>query len=265
MKRAAPLASLSRDHHQALRVAQKLRRSTTGTVAETREAFLGFWDPHGSLHFRLEEELLLPAFAAHGDPHHELVARTLCDHLAIRQQANQLAADVRPTLESLQQLGMQLATHVRMEERELFPLIEQTIPADQLELTARALQEAETRRHTNTAAADRAARNPSELVDLNSRHGVGPVWGIASEDLNATLLAWAPGNAIAEHINEHRDVLLVITHGDGTATVAAHTHELTPGHALLIPKGTRRSIQTGAGGLRYLSIHVRRGPLQIEP
>ena len=60
MKRSAALASLSRDHHQALVVAQQLRRATDATAAEARAAFLAYWAGHGRLHFRLEEELLFP-------------------------------------------------------------------------------------------------------------------------------------------------------------------------------------------------------------
>lgn len=143
MKRTAALASLSRDHHQALVIAQQLRRSNQTTLNAARTAFIAFWESHGSLHFDLEEHILLPAFAAHGDAYHPLVARTLCDHVAIRQKANQLAEDHTPTSQSLQLLGAQLAAHVRMEERELFPLLEQVMPAEQLDITARALHDAE--------------------------------------------------------------------------------------------------------------------------
>ena len=67
MKRTAALQPLSRDHHQALSVAQKLRRADAGTAPGVRDAFLEFWRSHGRDHFRSEEEILLPAFAGHGD------------------------------------------------------------------------------------------------------------------------------------------------------------------------------------------------------
>jgi len=41
-------------------------------------------------------------------------------------------------------------------------------------------------------------------------------------------------------------------------------HALTAGCAFLVERGTRRGIRAGADGLRYLSIHRRRGPLQIQ-
>jgi iron-sulfur cluster repair protein YtfE (RIC family) len=139
MRRSAALASLSRDHHEALVLAQKLRRATPATVTTSRESFLAYWQAHGQNHFRLEEEILFPAYAAHGDPHHALIARALCDHVAIRHHAQALAGANEPTLDALHELGHQLAAHVRLEERRVFPLIEQAMPSDELAVLARAL------------------------------------------------------------------------------------------------------------------------------
>ncbi len=87
---------------------------------------------------------------------------------------------------------------------------------------------------------------------------------MASEDLNATLLSWPPGSDVAEHVNSERDVLIVVLAGSGRAIVDGAGHPLLPDQALLIPKGARRAIHAGADGLRYLSVHRRRGPLQIR-
>ena len=132
MKRDPALVSLSHDHHQALFVAQKLGRATAETTVEARAAFLAYWEKHGRAHFRLEEEVLFPAYAGYGDPHHPLVARALCDHVGIRHRAAALAGDRAPRVAFLNELGVCLADHVRLEERELFPLIERTIPAARL-------------------------------------------------------------------------------------------------------------------------------------
>src|SRR5215211_7250789 len=128
MKRSAALAVLSRDHHQALVVAQQLRRATDATAAEAREAFLAYWTGHGRLHFRLEEELLFPAYAGHGDPHDPLVLRALGEHAMIRHRAHALAAATSLDPGALALLGAELAAHVRLEEREVFPLIERVMP-----------------------------------------------------------------------------------------------------------------------------------------
>ena len=131
MKRHPALAPLSRDHHHALVIAQHLRRATTQTAPDIAGAFLAHWNAEQKLHFRLEEELLLPAYAAHGQPDHPAIIRMLLDHTLIRRDAAALTA--APPLELLHELGARLADHVRLEEHEIFPLIEQAIPEHELE------------------------------------------------------------------------------------------------------------------------------------
>ena len=101
-------------------------------------------------------------------------------------------------------------------------------------------------------------------VDLLGSSGTGPLWGMASADLNATLLAWPPHHAVDEHVNAELDVLVIVLSGRGTAIVDGEPHELATGSAILLPRGALRSIQAGNTGLRYLSVHRRRGALQIE-
>lgn len=141
MKRDPALIRLSRDHHKALSVALRLRRADEETSDAVRAEFLAYWSEHGQRHFELEEQVLLPAFAAHGDPHHELVARALCDHVAIRHRAGELARDSAPALADLHELGGLLSDHVRLEERRLFPLIEQALPEARLAEVATGLEQ----------------------------------------------------------------------------------------------------------------------------
>jgi hemerythrin-like domain-containing protein len=141
MKRSEALASLSRDHHQALVIAQKLRRATHVTAREARDAFLAYWTRDGRRHFRLEEELLFPAYAGYGDPHDPRVLRALGEHMMIRHRADALVANTALPA-ALAQLGAELAAHVRLEEREVFPLIERVMPRDELEAVAHALESA---------------------------------------------------------------------------------------------------------------------------
>ena len=130
MKRHPALEELSRDHHQALAVALRLKRAADTTASESRGAFLHYWNSEGRKHFREEEEVLLPALARFTDADHPLIARVLVDHLRIRRLAEDVAAD--PPLATLHALGAELEQHVRREERELFPLIERTIPDAEL-------------------------------------------------------------------------------------------------------------------------------------
>ena len=140
MKRHPALVPLSRDHHHALVIAQRLRRATVGTATETAGAFLSHWDAEEKLHFRLEEELLLPAYAAHGECAHPAIIRMLLDHMLIRRDAVQLAG--MASLELLHDLGARLADHVQLEEHEVFPLIEATIPEPDLQVLGDRMRDA---------------------------------------------------------------------------------------------------------------------------
>lgn len=131
MKRHDALAALSRDHHQALVIAQRLKRASETTAAGARQSFLEYWRVDGQRHFREEEEILLPSYAGHGDPEVPIVARVVIDHIRIRRLAHEIAAGA-PPLATLHFLGAQLAEHVRREERELFPLIESALPEAEL-------------------------------------------------------------------------------------------------------------------------------------
>jgi hypothetical protein len=50
--------------------------------------------------------------------------------------------------------------------------------------------------------------------------------GMASTDLNATLLAWPPGHEVAEHVNAELDVLVIVLDGHGSATIDGESHDL---------------------------------------
>ncbi len=103
----------------------------------------------------------------------------------------------------------------------------------------------------------------AEIVDLLAGDGRGPLYGAASDDLNVTLLSWRAGDHVAEHVNDERDVLLVVLSGGGTLTVDDTEAELRTGLATVIPKGVRRGIVAGPAGVRYLTAHLRRGGLTI--
>lgn len=140
MKRAEALQPLSREHLGALLVAKKLSEATEAEPAA--HAFLEFWEEDGQHHFRVEEEVLLPAWALHAEVDRAAVARMLEDHLAIRREALRLATGGATVVE-LHELGRRLNAHVRFEERQLFPLIEAALDAESLDRLARAIELAE--------------------------------------------------------------------------------------------------------------------------
>jgi hemerythrin-like domain-containing protein len=139
VKRAAELRSLSEDHHHGLVNARRLRQaaSVEGTIREeVVRTFLEFWQKDTSVHFRREEEVLLPVLARHGgDLAQEPVVKMLNQHARIRGLVMELSdqatdGSVRP--ETLQGIGEQLEEHIRLEEREVFPMIEDVLPKEGL-------------------------------------------------------------------------------------------------------------------------------------
>jgi hemerythrin-like domain-containing protein len=137
VRRDTALRPLSRDHHKALYVAQRLRRADEGDVQAVADEFLTFWKEHGSRHFRIEEEVLLPAYARFADVSNDAVVRVLVEHVEIRRRADELEEAERET-SRLRELGSLMEGHVRHEERVLFPMIEEALPEDALaELAAR--------------------------------------------------------------------------------------------------------------------------------
>jgi quercetin dioxygenase-like cupin family protein len=102
------------------------------------------------------------------------------------------------------------------------------------------------------------------IVELLGGPGRGPVWGDATDDLNLTLLAWSEGEGVAEHVNSELDVVVVVVDGAGEIVLDGIRHEIHAGQAVVIPRGTRRGLTAGPGGIRYLSVHRRRGGLQID-
>jgi hemerythrin-like domain-containing protein len=138
MKRHPALAFLSRDHHKTLVIARRLRRATGVTAGDIVRDFREYWVTDERLHFRVEEELLLPAYAAYGDPSDPAIMRMLVDHILIRRDATRLGC--APPLDLLRELGVRLRGHVQLEEQEVFPLIEKTLPERDLEALKERIQ-----------------------------------------------------------------------------------------------------------------------------
>ena len=103
-----------------------------------------------------------------------------------------------------------------------------------------------------------------DIVDLSALDGRGPAWGTASEDLNATLLVWRPGEGQPEHENDACDVAVVALAGAGTLTVDGVVYGLRAGTLAIVPRGATRSVVAGADGLRCLTVHRRRGGLAMR-
>ncbi len=123
MKRSATLQPLSREHHTALVLAKACEKA-----AQTGDAVLvnlacqrasHAFSNELEAHFNIEEQTLLPLLSS---PETQvLVQRTLSDH---RQLRSLLEGLLQNESEALSNFGKCLAAHVRFEERELFPVLE---------------------------------------------------------------------------------------------------------------------------------------------
>src|SRR6185312_474100 len=169
MKRHRSLVALSHDHHHALVAARRLREAATadGNPTLAVAAFIRFFATENTAHFRDEEEKLFPLVAEREEAR-PLVTRALLEHQRLRRRVSRLAHEVEMRA-AMTEAAELLEGHVRFEERELFPLIERL------------------------AAAELESYPPPERG--------GPVWGQASDDLNATLLEWPADEGPAEHVN----------------------------------------------------------------
>jgi iron-sulfur cluster repair protein YtfE (RIC family) len=131
LKRHPALVPLSHDHHQGLMVAQRLKRGDTAyrSVATIRESMKLLWSEELEQHFRQEEEVL---FIVPGYPEEvqTMIDRALEDHRRMRELIEQsIDADAG---EKGRELGLLLEAHIRFEERELFPMIQEVLGEEKL-------------------------------------------------------------------------------------------------------------------------------------
>ncbi len=145
MKRHPGLAPLSRDHHHALVLARETRallpelaRDPAAFIAQVRLRF----DAELAPHFAIEERELVTRSVASGEPLASLAARVVADHQALRA----MVASLEPSslASQCEAFGDRLAEHVRFEEREWFPALEEQLGSDALARLAGALQTAST-------------------------------------------------------------------------------------------------------------------------
>lgn len=137
-KRHSALIPLTHDHHHALGQARQLIEAAKAD-AEARKAtarsFLDFYREDSLLHFREEEEVLLPPLFQHLEDVPEEAIQVLVEHVRIHGMAARLKDSVAegvPEGEQLKELGETLRAHVRLEEDRLFPLIEETLSEEEL-------------------------------------------------------------------------------------------------------------------------------------
>jgi uncharacterized cupin superfamily protein len=119
-------------------------------------------------------------------------------------------------------------------------------------------------RHTSDVTTKWSAHRADQPFDLSVSLAEGPLSGVASEDLNATVVTWRSDRGTPDHVNDERDVLVVLIEGSATIRIDDVQHAVRAPAAVIIPKRSLRRITAGDDGVRYLSAHVVRPPLQIN-
>jgi iron-sulfur cluster repair protein YtfE (RIC family) len=144
VKRHPGLISLSHDHHHGLVAARRLGRAADTPGADARaeavRAFLTVFSRDTLLHFHEEEQGAFPLLARHAGPEQPLLVQAQEDHIELQALAARLARDLeseRADAQLMRVVSERLQTHIRLEERELFPLLEQVATAKELGALAR--------------------------------------------------------------------------------------------------------------------------------
>lgn len=138
MRRSSALVPLTHDHHHALAAARRVRIAAGENApqrAEAVAAMLTLYEESLLNHFREEEEQLFPLLVnALPEPPQDLV-RALVDHVEIHALMLRLRAGAdagAPAPEVMTEVARRIDDHVHLEERRLFPMIEDVVAASAL-------------------------------------------------------------------------------------------------------------------------------------
>ena len=137
IKRHEALHPLSHHHTQALFIALKLKQVGTEkskfSIGEVKQDVQDFWETEGNEHFREEEEILLTAFAQYASIERPEIEEMLLEHVKIRAQMDTLLQKEEIDISLMNDLGVLLESHIRKEERIIFPMIEEALPEEKLQ------------------------------------------------------------------------------------------------------------------------------------
>jgi hemerythrin-like domain-containing protein len=138
-KRHPALIPLSHDHHHGLMAAVRLKRGDTAfaETADMADSIRLLWESELEPHFRQEEEQLF-AYPGYPEPIPGMIDRVIREHRQLRELIDRCTAD--PAIETVKELGGLLESHIRFEERELFPLMQESLPAEELARIGREIE-----------------------------------------------------------------------------------------------------------------------------
>ncbi len=127
MKRDQNIVPLSRDHHSGLLFCWKIRQGLMLHADKTRikNYVVYYWEHHLLNHFKEEENIL---FILKDD---ELIQKAVDDHRQIEHLIDTIKQE-DANIDTYQSLATMVDNHIRYEERELFPYLENTLSQNQL-------------------------------------------------------------------------------------------------------------------------------------
>jgi hemerythrin-like domain-containing protein len=130
IKRSKQLTPLSKDHHDGLLFAWKIRQGLKNgaDIKPIAEYVQWFWKNHLEEHFREEEQILAPHIPADN----ELLKQMFDEHENIEAMVH--ISENIPDTTLLANLAQAIDDHIRFEERVLFPYAEKIIPEKELNL-----------------------------------------------------------------------------------------------------------------------------------
>ncbi len=135
MKRAEQLQDLSREHHQSLvmakRIAEVAESGDDAAISEAIETVKNYYESELEVHFQHEERTIFAPIFKQYREHIGIATQLLKEHGAIRMLMPKL--HLASAREDLAEFATMLKNHTRMEERELFPLIESLFSEAQLD------------------------------------------------------------------------------------------------------------------------------------
>jgi hemerythrin-like domain-containing protein len=130
IKRSQQLTPLSKDHHDGLLFAWKIKQGLKNgsDIKLIGEYVQWFWNNHLHDHFREEEQILAPHLPAEN----ELLQRMINEHQEIEALIH--INENIPDESLLAKLAQSIDDHIRFEERQLFPYAEKIISEAELNL-----------------------------------------------------------------------------------------------------------------------------------
>ncbi len=134
MKRAKQLQQLSREHHGSLSMAKKIAKIVeSGSDEELLEAIVLVNKYNGDEleeHFQHEEHTIFAPIFKEYKEHVELAKPLLKEHGYLRMLIPQMTLET--ARQDLAEFSVILERHTRVEERELFPIIESLFTDEQM-------------------------------------------------------------------------------------------------------------------------------------